>query len=179
MCYNGSMPDVLADIQFEVPLPMRQFDRLDEAQADMMTPCGTLILAVTIIMTLVLIFSILMPRFDGMQTFIVVILTLGCWGFLLNSFSERLRLKEGVLEYRALFGRSQHYALPDIRGFKLTDLGLSLNGIQYQIELQLADDTRPAVISLGACWQRKRLMQFARTVSFDLQALAETEYDVN
>jgi len=173
------MPDVLADIQFDLPSSRLREERLDEAHADMMSPCGTLILAVTIVMTLVLIFSVLLPRFDGMQTLIVIILTLGCWGFLLNSFSERLRLKEGMLEYRALFSQAHHYPLQDIRSFKLTDLGLSLNGIQYQIELQVADYSRPAVISLGACWQRKQLMRFARTVSLDLEALADIETEIN
>ena len=173
------MPDVLADIQFDLPSSRLRDERLDEAHADMMSPCGTLILAVTIIMTLVLIFSVLLPRFDGMQTLIVIILTLGCWGFLLNSVSESLRLKEGIFEYRALLGHAHHYSLHDIRGFKLTDLGLSLNGIQYQIELQIADDSRPVIISLGACWQRKQLMRFARTVSLDLEALSEIETEIN
>jgi len=174
LCYTVFMPEVLADIEFDAPLSVREVERVEEARADMVSPCGALILAVTIIMTLVTIFSIIMPRFDGMQTFIVVFLTLACWGFLLNSFTERLRLKNGVLEYRAIFGRSHHHPITNIRGFKLTDLGLSLNGVQYQLELQLADDTRPAIISLGACWQRRQLMKFARTISMDLEALTET-----
>lgn len=166
------MPDVIADVELDREESPRETERVTEIRSSVMTPAGTLILAVTIVMSLVLAFSLFMPRLDGVQTFIIIMLTLACWGYAVDCFTERLRLDGGVMEYRARLSRSHVFDLQDIRAFKLTDMGPHLSGVQYQFEVTTAGERKPVLIGLGPCWQRADLVRFVRTVSQELESLS-------
>ena len=163
------MPDVIAEVELDRGEPPREAERVTEIRASVMSPAGTLILAVTIVMSLVLVFSLSMPRLDGVQTFILVALTLASWAYALGCFTERLRLEGGVMEYRAWLSRAHTFELQEVRVFKLTDLGPHLSGVQYQFEVTTVEERKPVLIGLGPCWQRSDLVRFARSVSRELE----------
>lgn len=140
-----------------------------EIKADFMTLGGGLILAVTIVATLFLIFSLLVPVVDRLQLAIIVLLAGACWLYLVNRFSEKLKLGENHLEFDTALGRKQVFNLDEIMGLRLTDLGWSLNGNFYILEISVYDKRRPLQIGLGPCWRRAELSAFIGAIGKKLE----------
>lgn len=157
------MPTVLAEKRMR-SIGSRVEEPLNDTRSDIVSPGGGLILAVTILLTMFLIMSLLAPVLDGLQTVILAMLTLVCWGYLLNCTTERLRLEDGYFEFKAALGRTYKFPLETIRGFRLTDLGVSLNGSMYVLEMNLEERSRPLQISLGPCWQKNNLVRFLKSL---------------
>jgi len=156
------MPTVLAEKKARPPIPTME-EPLTDTRAEVVTPGGGVVLAITILLTLFLVLSILMPRLDGLQLVIVAMLSLVCWGYLLNCSTERLRLEGGFFEFRAFLGRGYKIPLEAIRGFKLTDLGVSLSGSMYLLDITVEDRLRPIQINLGPCWNKRNLLRFLKS----------------
>jgi hypothetical protein len=140
-----------------------------EIKADFMTVGGGIILAVTIVATLFLIFSLLVPVVDRLQFAIIAILTGACWLYMINRFSEKLKLKGDLMEFDTALGRKQVFNLDEIMGLRLTDLGWSLNGDFFVLEISVYDKPRPMQIGLGPCWKRTDLSSFIRDVGKKLE----------
>jgi len=168
--YNEFMAKILASVKVEKK-DLLPDDLLTDVRAQVVSPGGAVILAVAIILTLILFFSLYIPSIQGMQFVIVAVLTIGCWGYLLNSFTETLRVENGRLEFRAWMSRTKHIDLQDVNGIKLTDLGIRLNGDQYLFEVLTTQDSKPVQISLGPCWDRRHLMNFIKTMQILLDEL--------
>ena len=157
------MPTVLAEKRLR-SISSRVEEPLNDARAEIVTPGGGLILAVTILLTLFLVMSLFMPTLDGLQTVILGMMSIVCWGYMLNCATERLRLEDGQFEFKAALGRSYKFPLETIRGFRLTDLGVSLNGSMYILEMNLEERIHPLQISLGPCWQKTNLIRFLKSL---------------
>lgn len=137
---------------------------MTEVRADFISLGGGVILAVTIIATLFLVFSLLIPKVEPLQLVIMAILALACWIYAVNRFFERFRLVDGVLEFNMALGRSQKFKLEQVTALRLTDLGWSLNGDFYILEIGIAERSQPIQIGLGPCWRRRDLTSFIATV---------------
>ncbi|MDD5437945.1 MAG: hypothetical protein PHC70_02255 [Patescibacteria group bacterium] len=140
-----------------------------EIKADFMTLGGGLILAVTIVATLFLIMSLLVPVVDRLQLAIIAMLAGACWLYMINRFSEKLKLEEGHLEFDTALGRKQIFNLDEVMGLRLTDLGWSLNGNFYLLEISVYDKRRPLQIGLGPCWRRSDLAGFVGAIGKKLE----------
>lgn len=164
------MPQVLTELQVDrSKISEPETEKAMTVKADFMTLGGGLILAVTIIATLFLIFSLLVPMVEKLQLVIIAILTGACWLYLVNRFSEGFKLKEEQLEFDTALGRRQVFKLNEIIGLRLTDLGWSLNGDFYILEISVAEKRRPVQIGLGPCWHRPELSAFVRTIGKKLE----------
>lgn len=148
-----------------------QIEELTEIQAEALSAPGAIILGATILITLILVFSLLFPSLEGMQTLIVGILVMICWGYLLNSFTEKLKLTDQSLEFTAILSRHQDIQLNEVMSFKLVDLGLSLSGDRYAFEISVIGKNKPITISLGPCWDKIKLSAFMNTFGQKLEKL--------
>ncbi|MDF1496672.1 MAG: hypothetical protein P1P90_01255 [Patescibacteria group bacterium] len=137
---------------------------LTEAGAQMMTLGGTLILATTIILTLVLILSLFFPRGNGLQFVIIIALTIVGWGFFINCATERLSIKENQLIFKSLIGKAIRIDIANIDSYKLTNYGLRLDGNMYLIEIEHDGKDQPEEIWLSPCWKSKDLSLFCNTL---------------
>lgn len=164
------MSQVLAEVRTTRQIKQEIQKLTPEIKADFMTLGGAIILAITISVSLFLLFSLMLPAIDGLQLAIIAILTLTCWLYLVNRFSEKLKLENKILEFKAALGRAQRFDLEDIAALRLTDLGWSLNGDFFILEVEV-NEGRPMQIGLGPCWRRADLSAFVRTVG---RALEET-----
>jgi len=166
------MAQVLAQIKTRRPSPAKDEEPKTEVRADFMTLGGSVILAVTIVVSLVFVFSLATQTVQGLQFAILAILALACWLFLINRFSERFRLTEQTLEFSASLGRTQHFRLEEITAMRLIDFGWTLNGDRYALEVGMEDHDKPLRIGLGPCWRRHELTAFVRTVGRALEEMS-------
>ena len=164
------MTNVLASLKVEKK-DQTPIELLTDVRAQVVTLGGAVILAIAILLTLILVFSLYIPSIQGVQFLIVAVLTIACWGYLLTTFTERLKIENGVLEYKAWLSRTKQVDLQQVSGLKLTDLGFRFNGDQYLFELSTMDDSKPVSISLGPCWDRKQLISFIKTIQIILDEL--------
>ncbi|MFA6099896.1 MAG: hypothetical protein WC750_03390 [Patescibacteria group bacterium] len=164
------MSQVITEVRVPRPEPPAlETESVTEIKADFMTLGGGVILAVTIIATFFLIFSLLVPMVEQLQLVIIALLTGACWLYLVNRFSEGFKLREEQLEFDTALGRRQIFKLNEIIGLRLTDLGWSLNGDFYILEISTAEKRRPMQIGLGPCWRRPELSAFVRTIGKKLE----------
>jgi len=168
--YNYSMEQIIAQKQVKRTAP-RQATLLTEARAQMMTIGGTVILAATIIMTLVFFFSLFFPRGNGLQFVIIVVLTLVGWGFFINCATENLKLKDGFLVFKSMLGKTIRIELASIDSYKLTNFGLRLDGNMYLIEVEHEEKDEPEQIWLSPCWKRRELQMFCNTLGRALEEI--------
>ncbi|MFA6503730.1 MAG: hypothetical protein WCT54_02125 [Patescibacteria group bacterium] len=162
------MPQVLAEIRSAKQIKPEDLKPISEIKADFMTLGGALILAITISVTPFLLFSLMLPAIDGLQLAIIAILTGACWLYLVNRFSEKLKLENEMLEFKAVLGRVQRFNLNEIATLRLTALGWSLSGDFFLLEVE-NHEGRPSQIGLGPCWRRSDLSAFIRTVGTTLE----------
>lgn len=158
------MPEVIADVQVERDPPQKPEDHVTEVCANFISLGGGVILAITIVATLFLIFSLLIPMVEPLQLAIMAILALACWIYAINRFSERFRLIDGDLEFNIILGRSQKFKLEQVTALRLTDLGWNLNGDFFVLEIGVAERNQPIQIGLGPCWRRQDLTSFIATI---------------
>lgn len=144
---------------------------MTDIRAQLVSMGGGIILAVTIMVTLVFIFSFLMPQGNGTQLLIIIILSIISWVYFINCATEHLKLTESELIYSSMLTRTQRIAFEDIEAYKLTDLGVQLNGSMYVLEIQHAEKKQPVEISLGPCWRRHELRQFIKTLGTILEEI--------
>lgn len=177
LCYNVGM-QVLTEFNNLRHKPQLQEEEVpSQIKADFVTMGGGVILAVTIVATLFLIFSLLVPMVERLQLFIIAILTGACWLYMVNRFSEGFVIKEGVLEFDTALGRKQVFRLEEIVGLRLTELGWSLNGDFFILEISTQAKRKPVQIGLGPCWHRPKLSAFMRYVGQQLDNANNENYD--
>ncbi len=155
----------------QIKKPPETSPELTEIQAEALSAAGAIILGVTILITLILVFSLLFPSLEGLQTFVVIILALICWGYLLNSFTEKLKLTDQTLEFSAILSKHQSIQLNEVLGFKLSDLGLNMSADRYAFEISIIGKNKPIIISLGPCWDKAKLSAFINTFGQKLEKL--------
>ncbi|MDD5726173.1 MAG: hypothetical protein PHC53_02040 [Patescibacteria group bacterium] len=158
------MPSVIADVKVERDPPPKPEEHVTEIRANFISLGGGVVLAITIVATLFLVFSLLIPMVGTLQLAIIAILALACWVYTINRFSERFRLVDGTLEFNVALGRSQKFQLEQVTALRLTDFGWSLNGDFYVFEISVAERSQPIQIGLGPCWRRQDLTAFIDTV---------------
>jgi len=168
------MAQVLAQIKTRRLPPVKAEEPKTEIRADFMTLGGSIILAVTIVVSLVFIFSLATQIVEGLQFVILSILAIACWLYLINRFSERFRLTDGTLEFSASLGRTQRFRLEEITALRLIDFGWTMNGDRFALEIGVDDHEKPLQIGLGPCWRRHELTAFVRTVGRTLEEMPET-----
>ncbi len=137
---------------------------LTDVRAQMMTMGGAIILAATIILTLVLIFSLFFPQGNGLQFVIIIALTIVGWGFFINCATERLAIKDGYLEFKSMLGKTIHIELVSVDSYKLTNFGLRLDGNMFLIEIEHEEKDAPEEIWLSPCWKRGDLAMFCNAL---------------
>jgi hypothetical protein len=142
---------------------------LTAVRARMMTVGGTVILAITIILSLVLIFTLLYPQGNGLQFVIIIALAMISWGFFLNCVTEKLKLEDGFLIFSSLVGRTVRLDLTQVDSYKLTTFGLRLDGNMYLIEVEHEDSEEPEEIWLSPCWEKQDLVRFCKTLGLALE----------
>jgi hypothetical protein len=138
--------------------------KITNIKARMMTMGGALIFAIIIILTLVFILNFIFPRGNGLQFVIIIALAFIGWGFFLNCISERLKITDEDFEFTSLIGRTVRISLDDILSYKLTDLGVRLDGNMYLLEVEHTDKSKPEEIWLSPCWDYKELSAFCSTL---------------
>ncbi len=163
----------MSEIVFEkqIQKQKKNFEFLYHAKSDVMTTGGVVIVAVAIVISLVFILSLLFPRGNGLQLVIIIILTLVSWGFLLNCFTEKLAIEDGYLIYKSLMGKTVNIELSKIEAYKLTDLGVRLDGNMFLIELEHSDKDQALEIFLSPCWKKYDLMRFCDTLGTELEII--------
>jgi len=134
------------------------------ARADFMTPWGALLLGVTIVLTVFFLLALFIPVLDGLQMIIVALLTMGSWLYLINRFSERLQLDDGVLEFNCALGRKHRFDLSEISSIRLNDMGWTLSGDFYVLQIEVFNRDDVIELGLGPCWRRSHLTSFVRSV---------------
>ncbi len=142
-------------------------------RAQMATLGGAILLAVCITVTLVLLFSLVIPRMNGSQQLIVVLLSVGTWMYFLNSVSERIALEDEVLEVRSLLGRTHRFSLSEIQSIRVMERGLRLDGAPFLIEIQTVNRSKPREIALGPCWKEGQLKEFSDVLTQELQKIID------
>ncbi len=134
------------------------------ARADFMTLGGALLLGVVIVLTAFFLLALFMPVLDGLQMIIVALLTVGSWFYLINRFSERLRLDDGVLEFNCALGRKHRFDLSEISSIRLNDMGWTMSGDFFILQIEVFNREDMIELGLGPCWRRKHLTSFVRSV---------------
>lgn len=134
------------------------------ARADFVTPWGALLLGVTIILSVFFLLALFIPVLNGLQMIIAALLTVGSWFYLINRFSERLRLDDGVLEFNCALGRKHRFDLSDISSIRLNDMGWTLSGDFFVLQIEVFSREDVVELGLGPCWRRKHLTSFVRSV---------------
>lgn len=166
--YNKIMEQVIAEKKVKKQ-PRQVEENLTTARANMITPGGSVILAVAIVITLVFILSLFFPRGNGLQFVIIIALTVVSWGFLLNCATETLALEDGWLVFKSLIGKTVNIELSKIDSYKLTNLGLRLDGNMFLIEIEHEDRDEPEELFLSPCWKREDLARFCDTLGMALE----------
>ena len=163
------MPIILAENRRVITNNDNQNIYFDDIKADLITPGGSIILAVTIIMSLVLTLSFIVPSIAGVQLAIVAVLTFACWMYLLNAATERLLVNDEIIEYKSLLTHGRRFNLTEVQAYKLTNLGIRLNGDFYIFELTIVKKTKPVEIGLGPCWHQNQLIGFCNAIDMKLR----------
>ncbi len=164
------MEQVLSEKEIAKP-KQKILNQTPRVKANLITLGGGVILAVTILLTLVFILSLFYPKGNGLQFVIIISLTLVSWGFLLNCSTESLSLENGYLQFKSLIGKTVRIELDKINSYKLTDLGVTLDGNMFLIEVQHEDDEKPVEILLSPCWDKSDLRNFCSTLGNKLEEI--------
>ncbi|MFZ6014861.1 MAG: hypothetical protein ACOYUZ_00710 [Patescibacteria group bacterium] len=157
------MPEIISSRQIENARQMK-LEPLTDIRAQIVSIGGTIVLALTIVVTMVLAMSYLMPNGNGLQFLIILLLNLITWGFFLNCATERLSIKDNVLEYSSILSRAYRFDLEDIVAYKVSDLGLQFNGDKFLFTVELIDKDKPVEIGLGPCWKKQDVKRFFNTL---------------
>jgi len=134
-----------------------------EVHAQFISLGGAIILSVCITLSLLLLMALQLPQVTNMQRGILVMLSLACWIYLLDSVTEKLRLVDHAIEYRSFFSRRKHYLLTELEGVLYVHQGFNLERGFESIEFRRVN-VKPDRISLGPCWQRNKLEMFMRSI---------------
>lgn len=166
------MPDmtsVLEEVRVERAYDSQDDSTAKEIKADFMTLGGGIILSVTILTTLFFIFALLVPKIDRLQLAIVAMLTGACWLYLVNRFSEKFKIGDGVLQYDSILARQKNFKLEEVTHLRLMSMGWSLSGDFYVLEIGVIGKQAPEQVGLGPCWNQRRLSSFVRSVGYMLE----------
>lgn len=142
-------------------------DSLREVHAEFVSLGGAIILSVCIVLSLVTAMSLMLPAVTNLQRVILLILSLICWVYLLDSVTEKLKLEDEFIEFRSVLSRRRHYQLAELEAVLLIHEGFNLEKGFESIEFRRVGK-RPDRISLGPCWQRNKLESLMRSVEAEL-----------
>lgn len=157
------MAQTIVEIQAR-PKERKKEESFLSAHADFMTLGGALLLSITIVLTAFFFLALFIPVLNGLQMIIVALLTMGSWLYVINRFSERLRLEDDVLEFNCALGRRQRFDLSDIASIRLNHMGWVLSGDFYVLQIEVFSCDGVIELGLGPCWRRKHLASFIRSV---------------
>lgn len=143
--------------------PDRELECIREAHAEFISLGGAIILSVCIILTLLASMAFMLPEVTNVQRGILVLLSLACWIYLVDSVTEKLKLLDHAIEYSSFFGRRKHYLLTELEGVLYVHQGFNLERGFESLEFRRVN-FRPERISLGPCWQRHKLERFMRSI---------------
>lgn len=134
-----------------------------EVHAQFVSLGGAIILSVCITLTLLAFMALMLPQVTSVQLGILVMLSLACWIYLIDSVTEKLRLVDHAIEYRSFFSRRKLYALGELEAVLYVHQGFNLERGFESVEFRRVN-VKPDRISLGPCWQRNKLEGFMRSI---------------
>lgn len=136
---------------------------LREVKAEMLTLGGAIMFAICVVLSVGAIGSLQLASVTNLQRFILWALTGVSWLYFLDSISERLRLVDHAIEFRALFSRHRLIPLQELEAMLLVYQGFNLERGMESIEFRRRGK-KPERIALGPCWQHHKLEQFVHSV---------------
>lgn len=136
---------------------------LREVHAEMLTIGGVIILAVSFLITVAAVIALLMPNVGSLQVAVALLLAIASGLYVIDSLSEHLRLVDHSVEYGSLLGRRHVIPLEELEAMLLVYEGLNLERGIESIEFRRRGKN-PERISLGPCWQRRKLESFLHSV---------------
>lgn len=134
-----------------------------EVHAQFISLGGAIILSVCITLTLLAAMALMLPQVTNVQLGILVMLSMACWIYLIDSVTEKLRLVDHSIEYRSFFSRRKMYALGELEAVLYVHQGFNLERGFESVEFRRVN-VKPDRISLGPCWQRNKLEGFMRSI---------------
>ena len=167
MLYNSCMEDSLEKIPSNIPATPKESAWV---RANIMTPGGTFILALTIVVTMVLFLALFFPSLETTQMAIVALLALGCWMYLISNVSAVFELEQDHLVFKSLLSSAKRIPLVEIQSIRLLDLGQKFNGDRFVFEISVYNKIKPMSIMLGPFWDGSKLSQFVRAVALRLES---------
>lgn len=136
---------------------------LREVHAEMFTIGGSIMLVVCFLIIVAAVVALLMPNVGSLQVAIVCLLAIVSGAYVIDSLSERLRLVDHSVEYGSLLGRRHVIPLEELEAMLMVYEGLNLERGIESIEFRRRG-RKPERISLGPCWQRRKLESFIHSV---------------
>lgn len=141
----------------------QQTDCPIRVQAEIVSIGGSIMLAICMLVTTLLIMALYSPDVTGLQRSIAIILTIAAWTYLFRSSTEELVLVGEEITYRAKLARTRTVSLSDLESMVLIHQGLNLERGMETVEFHLFSK-RVEHVSLGPCWQRHKLEAFLGSV---------------
>ena len=154
--------------------PSRKADEfvcLREVHAELFTLGGAIAIAICFVLTVAAYIVWQGSQATGLQSFVLIAMTVGAWLYFLDSITERLRLVDHSLEFSALFSRRRIVPLADLDAMLLIYQGFNLEHGIESVELRRRGQ-KPDRIALGPCWQHHKLEAFLGSVE---QALRDPD----
>jgi len=132
---------------------------LREARAELVSLGGAVLLAVCLVMGAVLVMAFMLPEVTQAQRAIAFILFAASWLYLLDSVTEKLWLRDGLVQYKSLMSSSKSYELAELEAVYLVHQGFNLEK-GFESIIFRRSGNKPERIALGPCWQRNKLERF-------------------
>lgn len=134
-----------------------------DARAQVHSIGGLVLLIVCVVVTIVFVFIFIRGEVTGAQQIISLIMFFACWGYFINSATEKLHLTETELVFRSFMGRSRNVPLKDLQELTVQHNGFSLDQGFKSIEI-LSKNKKVDRILLGPCWKRSSLDNFLNSL---------------
>ena len=165
------MPDIIAAIAPPRPKKARQEDGVCDVQvrAEFVSLGGGILFAVCLIISALFYMVISVQEITGVQRFIAIVLFIGSWAYFLNSVTERLSCVGRTLTFKSALNSTRRIPLEELEALILRHEGFNLERGMESLELK-RDDHPPDRITLGPCWQQRKLESFVQSVGRAMRA---------
>lgn len=167
------MPDVIAAIAPPRPRKNRDADGncAVQVRAEMVSLGGAILLAVCLMISALFYMAMTAPSVTSVQRFIAIVLFAGSWAYFFNSITEKLSCVGSALVFSSALNATRRIPLDELEAVILRHEGFNLERGIETLELR-RDDHPPDRISLGPCWQQRKLESFVRSIGRAMQTTA-------